>query len=65
MRRFLFTATNRSLNRDGFTTMSRQVIVPGKPQFCHRAHRPAKRRSRHLATDIGVAPAGLGFAKAD
>jgi hypothetical protein len=48
----------------GFTTMSDQVISPGKPPFWHRAHRPAKRLSRRLETDISAASTGAGFAKA-
>jgi hypothetical protein len=65
MRRFLFAATHRSLNRDGFTTMSGQVILPGKPWFCHRAHRPPSggRRTSRL-TSAWRRPA-FGFAKAD
>ena len=64
MRRFLFAATDRSPIAMGFTTTSHQVILPGKPQFWGRAHRPAKRRSRRLETDIGAASTGAGFAKA-
>ena len=55
MRRFLFAAIDRSPIATGFTTMSRPVILPGKPPFWRRAHRPVKWRSRHLATDVGAA----------
>ncbi len=63
MRRFLFAATDRSPSATAFTTISHQVILPGEPQFWHRTHRPTKRRSRRLETDIGAPSTRAGFAK--